>query len=214
MAEAQGDEVTSSAAPSKESTQSQPTVDSSNIFWETPWCSNLLKDPSWIQRSIGRQFNPAHNDQDSFFARTLATPQALSSHLTLIPREHGQHSYPRILETIKLFALGPYLSGHEFVAHGGLVATLLDETLGILIYVNEDVEQEVNPAYELKRVMTLSLNLTYRKPVPAPGVVLGRAKVGKREGRKRWINGTIEDGNGNILTEAEALFIELKTASL
>lgn len=55
--------------------------------------------------------------------------------------------------------------------------------------------------------MTAYLKVDYRKPVKTPGVFLAKAWLEKREGRKMWGRGTIEDGEGNVLADGEALFI-------
>jgi len=58
-----------------------------------------------------------------------------------------------------------------------------------------------------KSTMTAYLRVDYRKPVKTPGAVLARAWLEKREGRKMWARGVIEDGEGNVLSDGEALFI-------
>ena len=55
--------------------------------------------------------------------------------------------------------------------------------------------------------MTAYLNVDYKAPVRTPSVILVRAWLEKREGRKLWAKGTIEDGNGNVCTKGSALFI-------
>ena len=57
-------------------------------------------------------------------------------------------------------------------------------------------------------VMT-DLNTTYKKPVPAPGVVLCKAKFEKRERNKTYVSGSIEDGMGTVYTVGEGMFIEV-----
>ena len=75
---------------------------------------------------------------------------------------------------------------------------LLDETLG-------HAAEYARP--EDKSTMTAFLNVQYKKPVRTPGIILARGKVVKREGRKLWGKGTIEDGEGGVLATSEALFI-------
>lgn len=170
----------------------------------------MLRDPALIVHRSRSRVLPSHNNSDAFFGQLLSSKDTIRAQVMLRSREHTSTVYPRIGETTILFALGPLLTGHANVAHGGLVATLLDETLGLLINVNEDIEKEINPAHRYKQIMTKYLNLTYNKPVPAPGVIRTKARFVRVEGRKRFIKGTIEDGYGTILTEADALFLELK----
>ena len=87
---------------------------------------------------------------------------------------------------------------HSSIAHGGLIATLLDETLGTPIFV------------QTMGCATAELSIKYERPVPIPGVVLCRSWVEKTEGRKMWINGVLEDGNGIVYVRGQSLFISFR----
>ena len=90
------------------------------------------------------------------------------------------------------------------------MATLLDETMGILLSVNQEfLHRERGEGVEITS-MTAYLNMKYLGPVRTPGIVLGRARVEKVDGRKVYIRGTIEDSEGTELTVAECLFIKAK----
>ena len=56
---------------------------------------------------------------------------------------------------------------------------------------------------------TTDLNVNYKKPVPAPSVVLCRARFDRQERNKIYCTGTIEDGEGNVYSSAEGMFIEV-----
>lgn len=182
-----------------------------NDIGSTAWSKALLEDPSlqtW--QHSWRGLPNSHNDQDKFIQHTLSTPDTIRDNVILVPVETSSHSYPRVSEVLTIYCLGSSLMGHSMVAHGGLVATLLDEVMGVAININEQAEAEHNPEYKRKSIMTLKLDILYRKPVPAPGLILARAILKKADGRKRFVKATLEDGEGTILTEAEALFLELK----
>jgi acyl-CoA thioesterase FadM len=49
--------------------------------------------------------------------------------------------------------------------------------------------------------------MTYHKPINSPQIVVIRGKVAKREGKKLLVKGSIEDSEGTVLTEAEALWL-------
>lgn len=194
--------------PRNEKTQED---DSMLLFRSTPWCAALLDDPTLtIFTAKTQRVYASHNNGDAFMKQTLATPSTIRSHVILHPTAPIGNTYPRVSEVLTIFALGPLLMGHADVAHGGLIATLLDEVMGYIININEEIEMEKNPAYKRKQIMALKLDLTYKKPVPAPGIVLGRASLVKTEGRKRYVKATLEDGQGLVLTEAEALFLRSK----
>ena len=107
--------------------------------------------------------------------------------------------------------LGPKLSGHPGIIHGGLLATMLDEGLAQCCF----------PALPNKIGVTASLKIEYRKPCPADRFVVLKATTMKVEGRKAWVKGRIESlvepGEGEspiIYAEAEALFVEPKFAAV
>ncbi|KAI9700173.1 MAG: hypothetical protein M1820_006841 [Bogoriella megaspora] len=125
-------------------------------------------------------------------------------------------------EYVSLQYLGTALCGHPGIIHGGLLATLLDEGLARCCF----------PALPNKVGVTASLNISYRKPCQAGQVVVLRARTTKVEGRKAWVEGTIETlgevgteeevvgeervrkvEKGEVLCSAEALFIEPKQAA-
>lgn len=95
------------------------------------------------------------------------------------------------------------------MAHGGMIATLLDDATGKLVNTIEDFELEENPKYARKSTFTLKMETTYRKPVPAPGVVLVRSILDCVEGKKRYVTGTLENEEGVVLCEAKTVFLIL-----
>jgi acyl-coenzyme A thioesterase THEM4 len=55
---------------------------------------------------------------------------------------------------------------------------------------------------------TANLNIDYLKPLTIPAWVLVRARLDRHEGRKVYINATVENGEGIIYAKAVALFIK------
>ncbi|MEV6985920.1 PaaI family thioesterase [Sphaerisporangium sp. NPDC051017] len=94
-------------------------------------------------------------------------------------------------------------AGSPGIAHGGVVAALLDDVMG---FVLDSLQR--TPGY------TARLEVHFRKPVPV-GVPLGvRGQMRRRDGRKLFIDAVVEQ-HGTTLAEAEALFlaIDLDTAA-
>ncbi|KAF2735221.1 hypothetical protein EJ04DRAFT_492042 [Polyplosphaeria fusca] len=104
--------------------------------------------------------------------------------------------------------VGGALCGHPGMVHGGLLATLLDEGLARCCF----------PALPNKVGVTASLTVEYKKPTLAGQVLVLRAQTTRVEGRKAWVKGSIEtlpregEERGEVLVEAEALFIEPRGA--
>jgi acyl-CoA thioesterase FadM len=62
--------------------------------------------------------------------------------------------------------------------------------------------------------VTAKLELEYKSPIPVNSIVLIRASTTKVEGRKAWVEGSIESASdGRLHVQAKALFIEPKWAA-
>lgn len=81
--------------------------------------------------------------------------------------------------------------------HGGCLATVMDELLGWTTF------RHIHP----HKAVTVNLNVNYRKFVPLGSIKKLHAYVEKQEGRKVFVKGHIEDGEGKIHAEATAIFL-------
>jgi len=105
----------------------------------------------------------------------------------------AQHS-----DNVTVLSIGGGVNGHVDTCHGGFIGVVLDEVLGNAV-ATERASDKVS--------MTVYSKVYYKKPVRTPSKVLCRAKVYKTEGRKMWVSGTMEDGEGTIMATAESLFM-------
>ena len=83
--------------------------------------------------------------------------------------------------------------------HGGMICCMLDELIGRAIWVHEPNIWGV----------TTSLQIKYRKPVPYNTPLKGVGKIIENRSRLFKGIGTIMDMNGNVLAEAEAIYLKL-----
>lgn len=60
--------------------------------------------------------------------------------------------------------------------------------------------------------MTAYLNVRYKAPTQADQFVVVKARCHKSEGRKAWVSGEIETLDGQVLVEADALYVEPRNA--
>ncbi len=93
-------------------------------FSEVPWAASLINDPQWIPRSTASR-RPKATGEDTFFGETLRTDHTIPAVLTLRPVKEDQDDQP-YKEIATIMELGNGLNGFPQIAHGGLVATLLD----------------------------------------------------------------------------------------
>lgn len=98
------------------------------------------------------------------------------------------------------------------------MATIFDEVLGYAAPGSRlggeeggglQGEGETVPSY-----VTAYLNTTYLRPVRTPGTILVVARTTRVEGRKIWVEASMEDGTGEKLAKAEALFVEVNKSKL
>jgi acyl-coenzyme A thioesterase PaaI-like protein len=90
--------------------------------------------------------------------------------------------------------------GYPGVAHGGIVAAMLDEAAGRCLMGDMQA-----PRF----MYTARLNITYRKNVPVGQPLRLVGKAGASRGRSATATSAIYDQAGNILAEAEALLINI-----
>ncbi|KAF1842389.1 uncharacterized protein K460DRAFT_409806 [Cucurbitaria berberidis CBS 394.84] len=183
-------------------------------FSSSPWAAALINDPKWTLTSTASRL-PKPSGEDSFIAETLATNRTVRALLTLRPTKEDDDDFP-YKEVVTILDLGDGLDGHSRIAHGGFVATMLDEVCGVLIILNQEKKmQRLRDLGQLDANTRMSsftayLNTNYKRPVPTPGIVLCTAKFERQDGRKLYVRATIEDGMGTVFTTGEAMFVEVK----
>ncbi|MFF4248048.1 PaaI family thioesterase [Streptomyces sp. NPDC001822] len=116
---------------------------------------------------------------------------------------HGLHLQARAGEGVSVtaeFTVRPAHQGAPGLAHGGVLATAMDETLGALSW--------------LLRVIAVTgrLETDYLLPVPVGTELFLEAEVTAVHSRKNYCRATARIGGpeGPVAVRAEALFIEVK----
>ncbi|KAI8963101.1 HotDog domain-containing protein [Daldinia sp. FL1419] len=177
-------------------------------FASIPWCARHLRSSKSGSRIITRSpecRSRKSSGEDSLYSETLKSRATIMAMLEVY-EEPPSPEEP--INSVKAFlTLGPGLNGYPNVCHGGIVVTILDEVIGLLIPVNQQRKFMPDLPY-----MTAYLNTKFLKPVPTCATVLARARIVKLEGRKFRAEAWIEDGNGNMLARADALFLAIKSA--
>ena len=95
--------------------------------------------------------------------------------------------------------LGKAFEGAPQRAHGGIVAALIDETMGLVLAIHQAL------------AFTVQLNITYLAPTPINETLLARSWLERREGRKLFMRAEVTAGETTI-AEATSLFIEVDPA--
>lgn len=178
-------------------------------FKSVPWCLKHLQPPGTeliISSAYSR--TPKHDSEDALFSETINTPSTLSHFILFYPRPSEPRS---VLPEIKgLITLGNKLDGHPGICHGGMVATIFDEVLGYAAPGSRLSGEGQDEGKPVPSYVTAYLHTTYIRPVRTPGTILVVARTTKVEGRKIWVEASMEDGQGEKLAKAEALFVQVK----
>jgi acyl-coenzyme A thioesterase PaaI-like protein len=104
------------------------------------------------------------------------------------------------LDVTSEFTVGPDHQGGPGLAHGGLLTTAMDETLGSLNWLLHSA------------AVTGRLETDFVRPVPVDSVLHIRARVTGVHGRKIYsaAEGRIGGPDGPVAIRAQALFIQVK----
>ena len=179
-----------------------------DYFKSIPWCAAIINDSGNIPSPAVTRTAKV-SGEDSFFAQTLQTDDTIKR-LMIINSKPDPSLDPPIQEVFVFFEVGSGVNGYPDTCHGGFVATMLDEVMGIVLNVNQLYENSKTGRSDNINHMTAYLNTAYVAPVRTPGVILATAKVAKQEGRKLWVNGTLEDKDRNVLSKSESLYVKPK----
>ncbi|POS83077.1 hypothetical protein EPUL_005315 [Erysiphe pulchra] len=199
-----------------------------------PLVNRLSSDPLW---SPVESFTGKDKDEKSKIANEPGHSKALEKEINEIRQRRltvgplggsralgGYQKMFRHIETgeiLKIFWLGPGISGWPGVAHGGVLATILDETLGFCAM----------GFLEGNTGVTANLQVNYLKPVLTNGFYVIRATIledqdggndkkkkkllhDREKKRKQWVTGTLENTAGEPYVEAKALFVVPKKFKL
>ncbi|KAL4865580.1 hypothetical protein BDV12DRAFT_188063 [Aspergillus spectabilis] len=182
---------------------SEKLVDDTSHFRSIPWIAKLLHDSTFISIPIPSRIFKS-STEDSFFSTTINSPSTISACLTQYrhPPPNSKLFSPKSIPTteIRIFcALGSDLNGYPGVLHGGMVATLLDECMGLILSLNLAGGQS-----GMNGPVTAYLNTKFVRPIPTPGTVVVSGKIIEAKENRKWkILGEIRDGNETVLAEGE-----------
>ena len=82
--------------------------------------------------------------------------------------------------------------------HGGIIATLIDETMSKAVRSHGLV------------AMTRHMEVDYQRPVKSAAPIRLEGLVTRSEGRKHWVEARILDADGAVLAQGKGLFIEVQ----
>lgn len=130
----------------------------------------------------------AHAAQNRCFGCGPANPTGL--HLEFLLAENGT--------VVSLATIPGAFDGHPGYLHGGIIATLLDETMSKAVRASG------------VSAMTRQLEAEYLRPVPSGAPIRLEGRIVRSEGRKHWTEARILNAGGKELARGKGLFIEVR----
>jgi uncharacterized protein (TIGR00369 family) len=130
----------------------------------------------------------AHTAQNRCFGCGQANPAGL--HLEFLLSEDAS--------VVCLAAVPDTFEGPPGYVHGGIIATLMDETMSKSVRVRG------------LRAMTRQMEIDYLRPVHSGAPIRLEGRVVRSEGRKHWTEAKILNSEGTVLAQGNGLFIEVR----
>ena len=130
----------------------------------------------------------SHAAQNRCFGCGEANPQGLQ--LEFLLAEDGTVVCPAVIPD--------FFEGHPGFLHGGIIATLLDETMSKAVRARG------------LTAMTRHMEVDYKRPVPSRVQIRMEGRIVRDEGSKHWVEAAIFDGEGHVLAQGKGLFIEVR----
>ncbi|KAI0848324.1 HotDog domain-containing protein [Daldinia vernicosa] len=117
-------------------------------------------------------------------------------------KENGENPRNPFVLFNALVDLGEDCQSYPGVMHGGMHGLLMDEVMGTAANA-----QTTNGAY------TARFTTHYHRAIRLPQILLIRGRVVRKEGRKMYVRGTLEDKDGNIMAEGEGIWLAIERKS-
>lgn len=159
--------------------------------FDVKWCRDLIDSPDFTQVDLPNRRPPPPLDQfltNTLFAETLMTKTTIRAWVVLKGREIRPGSSSP--EFIVLLSLGTGLSGYKDIAHGGLSALIMDQTMNMCTSLT------FGP-----NIVSAETWQKFKQSVKIPGIVLCRTVCTRVDGARIFLETTIEDGAGTVYCE-------------
>ncbi|GES61474.1 thioesterase family protein [Aspergillus terreus] len=170
-----------------------------DYFRAHPKCNTIVSHPHIVLEPKASGYQSAHPNH--LFNETLTSNDGVikSFFVRQSPPESAHDATAH--RGYFLLQIGRGVAGQQDIAHGGFLSVIMDQVTGTLIGTTR--------LDGGKGMFTVSLNLSYHRPVFVPAdVIIATSRISKVDGRKIYVLAEIEDAEGNLCTTAEAIFLQ------
>ncbi|GKT44890.1 acyl-coenzyme A thioesterase THEM4 [Colletotrichum spaethianum] len=197
----------------------EPSKSQMAHFQAISWVAKEVSEPNIIIREpVSRVFDPEVRAFE-FWGSTLHSA-------TTVPFFIGAYYLPPESDERTLDAEGPdqrpfdqrFVTRSRFfltlgrgvstmdksLCHGGVVASILDECAGAICWINK-----AHGFLEFLPQVTMSLNISYLKPVPTMSTVAVTAFLRRIDGLKLDVDVMLMNEVGTVLAKAEAVYVSI-----
>ena len=197
--------------------EEKPPREALDHFAGIPWTSRWMADPAYkIIPTFLRYLKPT--GEDFFFSRTANTPSTIPHMISLQLRdfttpaeeEDARRSLPIAGRRPDLAFLVQFgragLDGQRPAAiHEGVACAILDETMAVVVNLHR-----CNLAGQRGldgSIFTANLTTHFHAPVSAPGQVVVKCWLVRRARRKWLTTAHVVDERGEVLVQADAVWV-------
>ena len=111
-------------------------------------------------------------------------------------------------EVATVFTPTKFHEGQLGIMHGGLSSTVQDELMGRAVL--EHYSDNKGADEFVSRCVTAEMTVKYKKPILIGNKIYGYGRVYNKEGRRTYATSELISEEGEILSTAEAVFVEIK----
>ncbi|MBN1680636.1 MAG: PaaI family thioesterase [Anaerolineae bacterium] len=109
-------------------------------------------------------------------------------------------------QAVAYVTLGDEFQGYPGVAHGGILVTILDETMGRAILADGETSHEIA---DERFMFTAKMEVRYRQPVPLHQEFTVRGRIDTDRRRTAQASGEIVLADGTVAVEASATLVDI-----
>jgi acyl-coenzyme A thioesterase PaaI-like protein len=103
-------------------------------------------------------------------------------------------------------SLGEEYQSYPGIVHGGILSTILDETMGRATLSVDDAPREIT---EERFMFTMKMETRYRKSVPLNEQFIVRGRVDEDRGRMVMASGEVVLPDGSVAVEGKATLVDV-----